>query len=263
MNIKRRVSKLFVICIFLCTFIPIYAAESLVNALTNGKFSGNIDARYKEGSNDNGHQKFLLEYDLPKVNDVDVKLGVQSLKDENQEDTSTNQTFYTEATYAQKDALFDYQLSANYFGTLFSPNEETHTVTSQAIGLKAEASTDDVEGYLAVSKVSDNAHDLYVKPSINGKEKFLPTSSLLISNNDTPNTTAAAADIKYHLNKGVLVGSRYTIAKDDAQINSYSGVYSSFALKNVLEGLKVTVAYDKAIEGDDAKQWSLKFKNNF
>lgn len=49
--------------------------------------------------------KFLLEYDLPKVNDVDVKLGVQSLKDEHQEDTSTNQTFYTEATYAQRCAF--------------------------------------------------------------------------------------------------------------------------------------------------------------
>ncbi len=260
---KHYTSKHAFLCIFLCIPLYIYSADSLVENLSHGKFSGKLDAQYKDGSTSNSHQNLFLEYDAPKISDVDIKLGLQSSNNDHKENTSSNQTFYSKASYDQKAPWFDYQLSANYFGTLYSPNEDTHTVTSQALGLKAAVSKDDFAGYIALSKVSDNAHNLYVPPPNSGKEKFLPTSSLLISNNDTPNTTAAAVDMKYNVNKGVALGSRYTVAENDTQLHSYSGVYSSFVLKNALEGLKVTLSYDKAVEGDDAKQWSLQFKNNF
>ena len=239
------------------------AEDSLVDSLTQGKFSGNIDAHYEKGTDVTAHQKIFLEYDLPKIDDVDLKFGVQSLKHENKDGDTSNQTFYSEAIYAQSADLFDYELSAIYFGTLFSQNSQAQNVLSQAVGLKATTKIEDVTSYVAISKVSDNGHQSYTQPSINGQKKALPAGSLLLSNNDSSGTNAAAIDMQYRIEKGVAIGTRYSASQNNTQFTSYSGVYSSFALKSLSEKFNVTLSYDKALQNSDAQQVSLQFKNHF
>ena len=260
----------FILAFFIILYTPfsLGAVDSLVNALTQGKFSGEFNAKYskgsdEEGSNNGAYQNIFIEYELPKIHGIDIMLGAQSVEQREKENKSVNQVLYSEAIYAKKAASFDYRLSANYYSTIYSPNEETQLVTSRAVGFKAEIEMDAFEAYVAISRVSDATHDFYIHPSFNGKENLLPTSSLLLSNNDMPNTSAAALDLKYRFDKQFSLGSRYAVAEDAFTQSSYSGIYSSFLADEVLKGLNVTIAYDRALEGDDARQWSIQFKSNF
>lgn len=259
----------FTLACWLC-HTPLYllANESLIHALTQGKFSGEFNAKYskgsdEEGSNNGAYQNFFIEYDLPKIHGVDISLGAQSVEQSERESKSVNQVFYSEAIYANKVASFDYRLSANYYSTIYAPDEETQTVTSRALGVKAEIAMDAFEAYIAISKVSDATHDFYIHPSFNGKENLLPTGSLLLSNNDTPNTSAAALDVKYRFDKQFALGSRYTVAENALTQHTYSGIYSSFLADEIIKGLNVTLAYDRALEDEDIRQWRIQFKSNF
>ena len=259
--------KYLVISFFFLFYSLCFASDSLIKALTHGKFSGDFDAHYNEGSDEEGksntgYSKLYIEYTLPPIMGIDISIATQSNSQTEDNKQSVNKIIYSEAAYERKTAGFNYRLSANYYSTIFAPNEDTHTVTSRAIGLKAQISVEDIQAYLAFSQVSDSPYDIPSHASLEGRDKLLPTASLLLSNNDAPNTRAAALDVKYRIYKQFAIGSHYAIASDDATLNSYNGVYTSFAL-DYLNGLNVTLAYDKAVLGNEEEQWSVQIKNKF
>ena len=244
-----------------------FASDSLIEALTRGKFSGDFDARYSEGSdeegkNNTGHSKLYIEYTLPPIMGIDISIATQSDSQTEDRKQSVNKIVYTEAVYERKMESFDYRLSANYYSTVIVPNEDIQTVTSRAVGLKAHIAMEDIQAYVAFSQVSDSPYDIPSHASLEGRDKLLPTASLLLSNNDAPNTRAAALDVKYHVYKQFAVGSHYAIASDETTLNSYNGVYTSFSLDE-LNGLNITLAYDKAVLGKEEEQWSIQIKNKF
>ena len=259
--------KYLVISFFFLFHSLCFASDSLIEALTHGKFSGDFDAHYSEGSDEEGksnagYSKLYIEYTLPPIMGIDISIATQSNSQTEDNKQSVNKIVYSEAAYERKTAYFDYRLSANYYSTVFVPNEDTQTVTSRAVGLKAQIAMEDIQAYIAFSQVSDSPYEIPSHPSLEGRDKLLPTASLLLSNNDTPNTRAAALGVKYRVYKQFAIGSHYAIASDETMLNSYNGVYTSFAL-DYLNGLDVTLSYDKAILGKEEEQWSLQVKNKF
>jgi len=254
--------------LFLFLVFPLLASDRLIEALSQGKFSGEIDARYASGSDEEGqnttaHQTIFLEYALPPIKGVDIALATQSVTQNAENQERVNKIFFGEARYESKTDSFDYRLSANYYSTLFTPNEETQTVTAQALGFKAAIDLERVQAYAAVSKVSDSDYTPSMQPSLKGRDKLLPTASLLLSNNDAPNTRAAALDVKYAFHKELAFGSRYSLAEDEKSMHSYNGIYTSFMLNEVVKGLNLTLSFDQALQGEEEKQWSLQFQNRF
>lgn len=259
--------KYLLVFFFLFFYSFCFASDLLIEALTRGKFSGDFTAHYNEGSNEDGksnagYSKLYIEYSLPPIMGIDITIATQSNSQTENNKESLNKIIYSEAAYERKTVYFDYRLSANYYSTVFVPNEDTQTVTSRAVGLKAEIAVEDIQAYIAFSQVSDGPYEIPSHPSLEGRDKLLPTASLLLSNNDAPNTRAAALDVKYRVYKQFAIGSHYAIASDETILNSYNGVYTSFALDN-LNGLNITLAYDKAVLGKDEEQWSVQIKNRF
>jgi hypothetical protein len=259
----------YVLTLFLlASSSPLWASDSLMDALMQGKFSGEIDAAYSSGSDEEGNQfsgkqKIYLEYTLPPIKGIDFTFATQTLSQSENNIHNVNKIRFGEARYHSRADSFAYRLSANYYSTLLSPNEDTQTITSQAFGLKAEIDLENFEAYIALSRVADSDFELSSAPSLQGRDKLLPTASLLLSNNDAPNTRAAALNVKYALHKNVALGSRYTVADDLKSLNTFNGIYTSFGLSEVAKGLNVTVAFDQEQKGGDERQWSVQFKNNF
>jgi len=260
--------KYLVISLFFFFYSFSFASDSLIEALTHGKFSGDFDAHYNEGSDEvgkstTGYSRLYIEYILPPIMGIDISLATQSNSQMEDNKQSANKIIYAEAVYESRTENFDYRLSANYYSTVFNPTEDIHTVTSRAVGLKAQVNLDELQAYVALSKVSDSPYEMSSHPSLEGREKLLPTASLLLSNSDTPNSKAAALDIRYFFNKNMALGSRYSVMEDDKTINSYNGIYSSIMLSDIIRGLQMTLAYDQKQEGDEEKQWSVQFKSHF
>lgn len=260
--------KYLIVALFALFTSLVYASDSLIEALTHGKFSGDFDAHYGEGSDEEGktntgYSKLYLEYTLPPIMGIDISFATQSNSQLDNNKQSANKIIYSEAVYERRTENFDYRLSANYYSTVINPNEDIQTVTSRAVGLKAQITLDEIQAYIALSKVSDSPYEITSHPSLEGRDKLLPTASLLLSNNDAPNSKAAALDIRYFFNKNMALGSRYSVMEDDKTINSYNGIYSSIMLNDIIRGLQMTVAYDKKHEGDEEKQWSVQFKSHF
>lgn len=260
--------KYLVISFFFLFHSLCFASDSLTEALTHGKFSGDFDAHYSEGSDEEGksnagYSKLYIEYTLPPIMGIDISLATQSNSQTEDNKQSANKIIYAEAVYESRTENFDYRLSANYYSTVFNPTEDIHTVTSRAVGLKAQVNLDELQAYVALSKVSDSPYEMSSHPSLEGRENLLPTASLLLSNSDTPNSKAAALDIRYFFNKNMALGSRYSVMEDDKTINSYNGIYSSIMLSDIIRGLQMTLAYDQKQEGDEEKQWSVQFKSHF
>lgn len=254
--------------LILSFFTQLLASESLMTALTQGKFSGEIDANYASGSTEEGnydtrHSTIYLEYTLPEIKGIDFKVATESQHEGENHTQKINKIVYGEAIYANRTDTFDYTLSANYYSTLYTPDADTQTVTSRAVGLKAQIDVEHIQAYAAISQVSDSAFATSSHPSLQGTDTLLPTASLLLSKNDTPNTRAAALDVRYLFNKTISLGSRYSVAEDEKSMTTYNGIYSSIMLHDVLKGLQMTLAYDQVEEGPFEKQWSVQFKSKF
>lgn len=248
--------------------LPLLASDALIQALSQGKLSGEIDARYTIGSDEEGksiraYEKIFLEYALPPIKGVDISLATQSFTQNDDNHERVTKIFFGEARYRRKTDAFTYGLSANYYSTLYTPDDETQTVTSRAIGFKADIALERIQAYAAISQVSDSDYAYSTHPSLTGRDKLLPTASLLLTNNDAPNTRAAAFNVKYNFHKDFALGSHYAVATDENNLHSYNGVYTSFMLNDIIKGLNITVSFDQEGQGVEEKQWSLHFQNTF
>jgi hypothetical protein len=242
------------------------AADSLVDALLDGNITHKMYATYNEGSAEeevlrSRTQKVLFSYATAPVGGFGVEVSTQSFTQESQQNKTDNTIYYSKARYQGGDEAFRYDLSANYYADTYQDMNEKMLDTTDAVGLKAQMQIDGFSTYVAYSKVLSGTRgaqaDLY------GKDHLLPTSSVLSSNNYTPNTQAYAIDVNYALQKDFLLGSRYVIANEAQSTLSYTGVYSDFKLDEISKGLNIGLAYDKTGLAKQNDQFRLQIKSTF
>lgn len=253
--------------LFLHLTLSLFAAETLVDALSDGNFTHKVYATYNEDTGDNSpsslsrDQKMLLRYETAPIYGLKLEVATQALAQETQHSATDNTIYYTQAHYDQAAADFSYKLSANYYASTYHDANEHALDTTNALGVKAKMNYDNFSTYVAYSKVMDGS--LCAATGLDGKNQLLPTSSLISSNTYAPNTQAYAVDANYALRKGMLIGSRYVMASDAQSTLSYTGVYSDFQLDELSKGLNIGVAYDKTGIDKQNDQFRLHIKSNF
>lgn len=255
---------IFIFTLFTHTFL---FADSLIDALLDGNLTHKINATYDDENDKETPfssartQKILFNYQTAPINGIKIEVATQSFATETHQSSTDNTIYYTEARYHGKAEDFDYKLSANYYADTYHNLYEKSIDTTNAVGLKAQMDYDNFSTYVAYSKVMEGAHS--VSSSFDGKDKLLPTSSVLSSNNYTPNTQAYAVDMNYALRKDVTLGSRYVLA-NDAQTNiSYTGVYTNFKVDEISKGLNLGIAYDKTGIDKQNNQLNFTIKTTF
>jgi len=258
--------KLFISILTLLTH-TFLLADSLVDALLDGNLTHKINATYTDQNDvempfsSSRTQKVLFNYQTAPINGLKFEVATQSFASETHQSSTDNTLYYSEARYHGNAEDVGYNLSANYYADTYHNLYEKSLDTTNAVGLKAQMKYDNLSTYVAYSKVMEGSHS--VSSSFDGKDKLLPTSSVLSSNNYAPNTQAYALDINYELSKDVSLGSRYVLANDEQTNLSYTGVYTNFQVDELSKGLNLGVAYDKTGLDKQNDHINLTIKSKF
>jgi len=247
----------------------LFAVDSLIDALLDGNLTHKINANYSEGGETEApfsstkSQKILFHYQTAPIEGLKLEVATQSFATEVRQSSTDNTIYYTEALYHGKAATaLGYKLSANYYADTYRQNMSPIGLsTTNAVGLKAQVNYENFGSYVAYSKVGDGSHS--ASGDLEGKDHLLPTSSVLSSNNYTPNTSAYAVDVNYSPRKDVKLGSRYVIANEEQTNLSYTGIYSNFQLNEITKGLNLEFSYDKTGIAKQNDQFGINLKSKF
>lgn len=238
-----------------------------MDALLDGNLTHQINATYDDGAQSDAPysssrtQKILFHYQTAPIEGIRVEVATQSFAKETHQNSTDNTIYYTEARYQGEAESLKYKLSANYYADTYRNLYEKTIDTTNAFGLKAQMNLENFSTYVAYSRVLEGTRS--ASGDLEGKDHLLPTSSVLSSNNYTPNTQAYALDLNYALRKDLIVGSRYVIA-NEAQTNlSYTGIYTDFKLEELVRGLDFGLAYDKTGIAKQNDQFRLQIKSKF
>ncbi|KFL34966.1 MULTISPECIES: hypothetical protein [unclassified Sulfurospirillum] len=258
--------KLTLLLIFVTQ--TLFAADSLMDALLDGNLTHKVNANYNEASDDESPfsstktQKILFHYKTAPVEGIRLEVATQSFATETRQSSTDNTIYYTEAIYDGRAEEIGYKLRANYYADTYRQSmEQSGIATTNAFGVKAQINYENFGSYVAYSKVLEGTHS--ASGDLDGKDHLLPTSSVLSSNNYTPNTEAYAVDLNYSPRKDITLGSRYVVATEMQTNLSYTGVYSNFQLNEISKGLNLGVSYDKTGMDKQNDQFSINFKSNF
>jgi len=258
--------KLFITTLTLLTH-SFLIADSLMDALLDGNLTHKINATYSDNVDEempfssSRTQKILFNYQTAPINGLKFEVATQSFSSEAHQSSTDNTLYYSEARYHGNAEDIGYNLSVNYYADTYHNLYEKSLDTTNAVGLKAQMNYDSLSTYVAYSKVMEGMHS--ASSSFDGKDKLLPTSSVLSSNNYAPNTQAYALDINYALSKDFSLGSRYVLANDEQSNLSYTGVYTNFQLDELSKGLHIGVAYDKTGLDKQNDQVNFTIKSKF
>ncbi|AOO64784.1 hypothetical protein [Sulfurospirillum halorespirans] len=257
--------KLTLLLIFLSS---LFAADSLMDALLDGNLTHKINANSNEASDEESPfsstktQKILFHYKTAPVEGVRLEVATQSFATETRQSSTDNTIYYTEALYDGRADDIGYKLRANYYADTYRQSVEQSSIeTTNAFGVKAQVNYENFGSYVAYSKVLEGSHS--ANGDLDGKDHLLPTSSVLSSNNYTPNTEAYAVDLNYSPRKDITLGSRYVVASEVQTNLSYTGVYSNFQLNEISKGFNLGVAFDKTGQDKQNDQFSINFKSKF
>lgn len=247
----------------------LFAVDTLIDALLDGNLTHKINAHYNEGTEEDvplsstKTQKILFHYQTAPISGLKLEVATQSFATETRQNSSDNTLYYTEALYDGATEIVGYKLRANYYADTYRQSvSQNELSTTNAIGLKAEMNYENFGSYVAYSKVLDGNHNAN-SSTLEGKDQLLPTTSVLSSNNYTPNTEAYAIDLNYAPRKDLLLGSRYVIANEFQHTLSYTGVYSSFRIDEIAKGLNFGISYDKTGIDKQNDQFSINLKSTF
>lgn len=239
-----------------------------MDALLDGNLTHKVNANYNEASDDESPfsstktQKILFHYKTAPVEGIRLEVATQSFATETRQSSTDNTIYYTEAIYDGRAEEIGYKLRANYYADTYRQSmEQSGIATTNAFGVKAQINYENFGSYVAYSKVLEGTHS--ASGDLDGKDHLLPTSSVLSSNNYTPNTEAYAVDLNYSPRKDITLGSRYVVATEMQTNLSYTGVYSNFQLNEISKGLNLGVSYDKTGMDKQNDQFSINFKSNF
>ena len=259
--------KKFILILILVSY-PIFAADSLMDALLDGNLTHKINANYNEASDDESPfsssktQKIFFNYKTAPMEGIRLEVATQSFATETQQSSTDNTIYYTEALYDGRSEDLGYKLRANYYADTYRQSvEQSGIATTNAYGLKAQMNYENFGSYIAYSKVLEGNHN--ASGNLEGKDHLLPTSSVLSSNNYTPNTEAYAVDLNYSPRQNITLGSRYVVATEMQTNLSYTGVYSNFQLNEIAKGLNLGLSYDKTGMDKQNDQFSINIKSKF
>jgi hypothetical protein len=257
--------KLTFLLIFLSSS---FAADSLMDALLDGNLTHKINANYNEASDEDSPfsssktQKILFNYKTAPIEGIRLEVATQSFATETRQSSNDNTIYYTEALYDGKAHDLGYKLSANYYADTYREKMEQNSIaTTNALGVKAQMNYENFGSYIAYSKVGEGRYS--ASSGLDGKDHLLPTSSVLSSNNYTPNTAAYAVDLNYSPRKDITLGSRYVVANEEQTNLTYTGVYSNFQLNEISKGFNLGVAFDKTGQDKQNDQFSINIKSKF
>jgi|GEM_PF-701239 len=247
----------------------LFAADSLMDALLDGNLTHKISSNYKEGDEEEETpfsstktQKILFHYQTAPLGGLRLEVATQSFATETHQTSTDNTIYYTEALYHGNTEDIGYKLSANYYADTYRQSlMQGGLETTNAFGTKAQMNYENFGSYIAYSKVLSGARG--ANGDLEGKDHLLPTSSVLSSNNYTPNTAAYAVDVNYSPRKDITLGSRYVIANEVQTNLSYTGIYSNFQLNEITKGLNLGFSYDKTGIDKQSDQFSINIKSKF
>ena len=246
----------------------LFAADSLMDALLDGNLTHKINANYSEANDDESPfsstktQKILFHYKTAPIEGIRLEVATQSFATETRQSSNDNTLYYTEALYDGSANDLGYKLSANYYADTYRQKmEQSNIVTSNAFGVKAQVNYENFGSYVAYSKVGEGSRS--ASSDLEGKDHLLPTSSVLSSNNYTPNTAAYAVDLNYSPRKDITLGSRYVVASEVQTNLSYTGVYSNFQIDEISKGFNLGVSFDKTGQDKQNDQFSINIKSKF
>lgn len=248
----------------------LFAADSLIDALLDGNLTHKISAHYDEGKEEDATafastktQKILFHYQTAPVAGLKLEVATQSFASEMHQSSTDNTIYYTEALYHGKAEELGYKLSANYYADTYRQNiAQSGISTTNAFGVKAQMNYENFGSFVAYSKVGEGSHS--ASGDFDGKDQLLPTSSVLSSNNYTPNTAAYAVDLNYSPRKDITLGSRYVIANEMQNTNlSYTGIYSNFQINEIAKGFNLGISYDKTGIDKQNDQFGINIKSKF
>ena len=258
--------KLTLLLIFVTQ--TLFAADSLMDALLDGNLTHKINANSNEASDEESPfsssktQKILFHYKTAPIEGVRLEVATQSFATETRQSSTDNTIYYSEALYDGRADDIGYKLRANYYADTYRQGvEQSGIETTNAFGVKAQVNYENFGSYVAYSKVLEGSHS--ASGDLDGKDHLLPTSSVLSSNNYTPNTEAYAVDLNYSPRKDITLGSRYVVASEVQTNLSYTGVYSNFQLNEISKGFNLGVSYDKTGMDKQNDQFIINFKSNF
>ncbi|WP_263831704.1 hypothetical protein [Sulfurospirillum oryzae] len=254
---------------FILLIHSLFAADSLIDALLDGNLTHKINANYNEGNEDETAaytstktQKILFHYQTAPIGGLKLEVATQSFATETHQSSMDNTIYYTEALYRGNADDLSYKLSANYYADTYRQNiSQNGLSTTNAVGLKAQVNYENFGSYIAYSKVGEGSHS--VSGNLEGKDHLLPTSSVISSNNYTPNTAAYAIDLNYSPRQDITLGSRYVIANEMQTNLSYTGVYSNFQLNEIAKGLNLGLTFDKTGIAKQNDQFGINIKSKF
>jgi hypothetical protein len=246
----------------------LFAADTLIDALLDGNLTHKISANYNEGTEDetafssSRTQKILFHYQTAPLAGLKLEVATQSFATEMHQSSTDNTIYYTEALYHGKSEELGYKLSANYYADTYRQSiVQSGISTTNAFGAKAQVNYENFGSYIAYSRVEGGKHS--ASGDLEGKDHLLPTSSVLSSNNYTPNTAAYAVDLNYSPRKDITLGSRYVIANEEQTNLSYTGIYSNFQLNEISKGLNLGFSYDKTGIAKQNDQFGINIKSKF
>lgn len=166
--------------------------------------------------------------------------------------------YYAEASYAAKNGLFAYGLSANY--ELKNP-DVANAKNGTMYGAKLDLGYGDLNGYIGYTRVTDD-NDVAGNDGgagIGGGTQLAYAKGYLAKTGTyDKDSKAYSVDLNYNFKAvGLLTGARYT----DVTVNSstikdrgYTDIYAEYAFSGALKGLSTVINYQdwsKDVDGHD------------
>lgn len=164
--------------------------------------------------------------------------------------------YYAEAMYADKLNEVGYTLAGQYWANKYTSSTDE---SIYAYAFKAGANAHGLSGYVAYSKVSnDAAPGGYLVHGVGNGSDTMYTYSLIGSYNYEPNMEAYALSLDYALTTAAKVGTLYVQTDTDSEKVSYTGFYASYGFGGFLKGLSVSGQYETIGKDKDGDQFRFR-----
>jgi hypothetical protein len=173
--------------------------------------------------------------------------------------------YNTEVIYTNKIGAFEYNLSGQYWFNKYSEaSVGTTDDTIYGYGLKAGVSYAAVSGYIAYSKISDDAVAAnQLLHGVGNGSDLIYTNSLISSYNYDPDMKAYAANLEYALTSDAKIGTLYTYTDTKNVEVSYTGLYASYSFNGALKGLSLIAQYEDLGKDKDGNEFRIKGSYKF
>ena len=235
----------------------LYSSVTLIDNLIDGDFTTEISIDHSEnrdylGTTRTQNKLVILDFKAVPIDNVSLEVALQSSSTIARFETHDNSLYYAEVLYDGSLLDVTYNLSANYYLKTYATSIEAVDMQADAFGIKANLSLDILGVYVAYSQVGDNSTD--ANSYLDIRQQLLPTNALLNSDNYEPNTSSYAINLSFEAFEDMTLGSRYVLMENSLNTISYTGIYSSFVLNELSQGLSVDFAFDKAgLDKEDQK----------